>query len=484
MLVVCGVLIRIVSAQGQETIDHAMIAKIRAEGTERSRVVEVFHTLTNVIGPRLTGSPAHKTAADWTRKRLEEWGASNARLEAFEFGRGWSLKKLTLELIAPRYFPLIGFPEAWSPSTKGELSGTPMYLGDKSAAEVEALGEKLRGAIVLALPPQTGFIQSDRKQPSVADEHVPTGAPAFIRNEGKTPLRDLLPLLQRFSAGVVLRPNQGEHGTIFVTGRRDTPNDAVPSIVLSSEQYNMIARLVQNGLPVRLRVDLRARYHEQDTNSYNVLAELPGNDPVLRNEVVMLGAHLDSWHAATGGTDNADAVAAMLEAVRILVAVDAHPKRTIRIALWSGEEQGLLGSRAYVQSHLAGPANEASRTSISVYLNDDPGSGPTYGFYMEENMEAKAIFDKWLEPLKAVGMKRNVIDKIGATDHLSFTALGIPAFTTIKDYRDYDVRTHHTNADYFERVSENDLKQSAVVMAVFAWQAAQRTGTFPSSTSK
>jgi carboxypeptidase Q len=246
---------------------------------------------------------------------------------------------------------------------------------------------------------------------------------------------------------------------------------------MAAEHYNMIARLAQHGTPVKLAAEVRVRYQAADTSGYNVIAEIPGTDPVLKNEVVLLGAHLDSWHSATGATDNADAVAAAIEAMRMLKAVGAQPKRTIRLALWGGEEEGLLGSKAYVERHLKNDA--AARDAIAVYLNDDPGMGPTYGFYTEENAGAKAIFDGWLGALGELGVKRNPVDKIGNTDHLSFTAVGIPGFTTLKDYRDYDVRTHHTNADFYERVSEKDLQQSAMIFAIFAWQAATREGKFP-----
>jgi Zn-dependent M28 family amino/carboxypeptidase len=286
-------------------------------------------------------------------------------------------------------------------------------------------------------------------------------------------------MLQQMGVGLVLRPNQGQHGTIFVLGNRNTKDDAVPSVILAAEHYNMLARLVQHGTSVKLQAQVKARYERTDTSGYNVIAEIPGTDPTLKNEVVMLGAHLDSWHSATGATDNADAVAASIEAMRMLKAVGAQPKRTIRLALWGGEEEGLLGSKAYVEKHLKGDANAAEREKVSVYLNDDPGMGPTYGFYSEENAGAKAIFDAWLGALGDLGVKRNPVDKIGNTDHLSFVAAGIPGFTTLKDYRDYDVRTHHTNVDFYERVSEADLQQSAVVFAFFAWQAAQRDGKFP-----
>ena len=468
----------------QEAVDRAMIAKLRAESDARSRVLESYRTLTDVIGPRLTGTPGFKRAVDWTRERLVEWGMSNVAIESWPFGRGWTLEKLTLEMVEPRYFPLTGYPEAWTPSTKGVLNTTAVYVGDKTAEQIRAMGAQLKGAIVLAQPPQEGelLITADRPQPGDTESRVRIGAPPTLRKEGLTPVREMMPILQQLGAGLVLRPNQGQHGTIFVLGNRNTRDDAVPSVVMAAEHYNMLARLVQKGTPVKLQAEVRSRYHSADTLGYNVIAEIPGTDPALKDEVVMLGAHLDSWHSATGATDNADAVAATIEALRLLKAVGARPRRTIRLALWGGEEQGLLGSRAYVEKHLKNDA--AARDRIAVYLNDDPGMGPTYGFYTEENAGAKAIFDAWLAALGDLGVKRNPVDNIGNTDHLAFTAVGIPGFTTLKDYRDYDVRTHHTNADFYERVSEADLKQSALVFAVFAWQAAMRDGKIPRVTAQ
>jgi carboxypeptidase Q len=223
---------------------------------------------------------------------------------------------------------------------------------------------------------------------------------------------------------------------------------------------------------------MRSHYETADTNTYNIIAEIPGEDPALKDQVVLIGAHLDSWHSSNGATDNADGVAGMMEAIRILKAVGVRPRRTIRIAIWSGEEQGLLGARFHA-TKLYGPENVAARDKISVYLNDDPGTGATFGFYMENNAAAKAIFDAWLEPLKDLGVMKNVIGPIGSTDHLAFTAFGIPGFTAIKDYVAYDVYSRHSNTDFYERAREKDLKQSAIVMAVFAYHAAMRDGMIP-----
>ena len=460
---------------------NQIVARIRAEGLQRSRALALYRTLTDEIGARLTGSPAHKQAAQWARDRFMEWGLANPHLEPYEFGHGWQLDHISVEMTEPRYQPLIAYAEAWTPSTKGVVSGRAVYVGDKTAAQIQAMAGQLRGAIVLTHLPQTEWVEKDRPQPGVNDGPVATGNPALAQAKSTTPVSDLMPLLQRTGAAVALRPSAYRDGTVGVTGNRGTPPDAVPSIVVAGEQYNMLARLAAGGHPVSLRVELRTRYLEEDRNSYNVIAEIPGRDPRLRDEVVLIGAHLDSWHTANGATDNADGAVAMMEAMRILQALGVQPRRTIRAALWSGEEQGLLGARAYLMQHFGTPA---ARDQLAVYLNDDPGSGKTLGFYMEGNRAAKAIFDRWLEPLKDLGATRNVIEGIGATDHVPFNEAGLPGFNVIKDFDAYDVRTRHTNADYPERMSEDELRQSAIFMATFAWQAAMADEKIPRMPAK
>lgn len=463
-------------AAAQEPVDLAMLQRIRAEGLERSGAAGLYYTLADELGARLTASPAHLRAAEWARDRFAEWGLSDARLEAFEFGRGWSLEKISVEMTAPRYMPLTAYAEAWTPSVEGGVAGPVVYVGDKSAADIEGLAGRLRGAIVLTHLPQEEFFDEDRPQPGLGDS-VRTGNPPGIPLRTRTPTRELAPLLERAGAGVTLRPSAYRDGTVGVTGNRATPDGAVPSLVVAAEQYNMLARLAASGVPVELRVELRTRHHP-DTRTFNVLADIPGTDPALRDEVVMIGAHLDSWHTAIGATDNGDGVVAVMEAMRILSAVGARPRRTIRAALWSGEEQGLLGARAWLEQHM-GDAGERER--LSVYLNDDPGSGRTLGFYMQGNDAAKEIFDAWLAPLRDLGMTMNVIEGIGSTDHVPFDEMGLPGFTAIKDFEAYDERTRHTNADYPERMSEDELRQQAIVLAHFAWQAAMRDERIPRS---
>jgi carboxypeptidase Q len=477
----------IVDAQPQSDI----LGRIQDEGLKRSQVGPIFDMLTVNIGPRLTGSPAHKRAAEWARDRLASFGLSNARLEAWKFGRGWTLEKLTVEMIEPRYLPLVGYADGWSAATSGEVVATPVFIGGKTPDEASAMRPQLKGAIVFAQPKMTNFVRKDRPQPSDPN-YVPLSA-AYATSVGRsmqpapaTPAETpqqraqrLAQLLREAGAAVMVRPSVGEHGTVFVTGRDAGPG-AVPQITLSGEHYNMIVQMLEANLPVKLRVNVQSTFYDNDGgNTYNVLAELPGSDPAIGDEVVMIGGHLDSWHTGVGATDNADGSTTVMEAMRILKAIGARPRRTIRVALWSGEEQGLLGSKAWVTQHLAGPANAAAREKFSVYLNIDNGSGPIYGWYLQNKEEVRPIFDGWLEPLKKLGARRNVIEPVGSTDHLSFIDAGVPGFNPIQDYVNYDIRTHHTNMDTVDRVSIDELRQSAVVMATFAYQAANLDRKLP-----
>jgi carboxypeptidase Q len=447
------------------------------------------HLVTN-IGPRLTATPEYKKAADWSREQLTKWGLRDARLENWEFGRGWALDKFTIEMIEPRYMPLIGYPEAWSASMDREVEAAPVFIGDRSPEELELMKDRLSGAVLLTQPLQTSFIRDDRAQPTAADYTAPPapvpgtggrgrgGRGGNTGQGGESAAARRARILREARPAVLLRTSRGEHGTMFVLGR-DAGENAQPTVILAGEHYNMIVRTMQAGIPVKLRVNLRSRYLDADRNGYNVLTELPGVDPAIRDEIVMIGAHLDSYHSAPGATDNADGAAIALEAMRILAVVGAKPRRTIRMALWGGEEEGLLGSREYVRRHLAGDANTAARAKFSAYFNVDPGTGPIYGWFLQGQEEVRPMMDAWLEPFKDLGARRNVSQNIGNTDHLSFTAIGLPGFNPVQDYVDYDVRTHHTNVDTFERVREADLKQAAIVLASFAYHAAMRDEKLP-----
>ena len=470
----------------QEAVDQEMVAKIKAEGFERSHVLEVFNHLTNVIGPRLTASPAYAEAKEWARDQLREWGLDNVHVEPWEFGRGWTLERFSVEMLEPRYFPMIGYPRGWSPSTPGRLVSQPVWLGGTTQSGLSEYAGKLEGAIVLTRPLQTEFVREDRPQPRAdyrpsaqpARQQAPQAADRRQREQAQTARRALTAMLQRERAGVTLAPNIGEHGTLFVTGR-DAGDEAVPSVVLAAEHYNLIVRLLKQGIPVTLAVDVQTRFNDEDTNAYHVIAEISGTDPEIGDEVVMVGAHLDSWHSATGATDNADGSSVSMEALRILHALDVKPRRTIRLALWGGEEQGLLGSREYVRRHLQGDDNQAARDQFSVYFNLDNGEVPIYGFYLEGNEAMRPIMDAYLTPFLDATPMFNTLQGIGATDHLSFLRAGLPGYQAIHDYTDYDVRTHHTNMDTFERIDGESLKQAAVVMATILYHAAMRDEKMP-----
>jgi carboxypeptidase Q len=468
--------------------DSAMFAKIRAEGMEHSQVAPVFEQLTVAIGPRLTASPAHKRAAEWMRDRLAADGLANAHLEPWKFGRGWTLDQLTIEMIEPRYMPLIGYADAWSPSTPHEIVAAPLFAPVANAEDVAAIGARLRGAILMSQPILTNFVRKDRPNPT--DPGYEPNSAAYATSVGQrgrgpanaTPQQRAQRLAQAIhdaGVAVVLKPSVGEHGTVFVTGRDNGPA-AYPSVTLSAEHYNMIARMVGQHLPVKLRVNVKTTFYDADGgNAYNVIAELPGSDPAVRDEVVMIGGHLDSWHTGVGATDNADGATTVTEALRILKAVGARPRRTIRVALWGGEEQGMLGSKAWVDAHLAGDANRGARDNFDVYFNIDNGTGPIYGFYLQNTPAIQPLFDRWLEPLKTLGARKNTIEPIGSTDHLSFISAGVPGFNPIQDYVNYDVRSHHTNMDTNERLQEKDIQQAAISMAWFAYQAAMADQQIP-----
>jgi carboxypeptidase Q len=484
VVILCGAVL----TGAQSPAVDPTLARIRSEGLDHSQVTPVFEMFTVTIGPRLTASPAHKRAAQWARDRLASYGLTNAHLEPWPFGRGWTLEKLTVEMVEPRYVPLIGYADGWSASTSGEIVAAPVFIGGKTPEEVDALRPQLKGAIVMVQPMMTSFIRKDRPQPSDPN-YVPLSA-AYATSVGRgaappggrggqAAAQRVAESLRDAGAGVLLKPSAGEHGTVFVTGRDGGPG-AVPSVTLSGEQYNMIVRCLEQHIPVKLRVSVQTRFYDADGGSaYNVIAELPGTDPALGNEVVMIGGHLDSWHTGVGATDNADGSTTVIEAMRILKAIGARPRRTIRVALWGGEEQGLLGSKAWVTEHLAGDANRAAREKFDVYYNIDNGTGPIYGWYLQNQEEVRPLFDSWLEPLKAIGARRNVSEQVGSTDHLSFTDAGVPGFNPIQDYGNYDIRTHHTNMDLVERVDVNDIRQAASVMATFAYQSAMAESKLP-----
>jgi len=508
-----------------ENLDWAAIGRIRDEGFRRSQVMETAAQLTDVHGPRLSGSPQYKEAADWARKQLETWGLANAHLESFEFGRGWSFERCSAHVVAPVGFPLIAIPKAWTAGTNGVVRGKVVRVKLDSEADVEKFRGKLAGVVVwagdtreLKSPEERGLFQrySEKELDDIEQYAVPGARGA--RGPGGGPFdREAYLKRRRISAALeklyaaekplaVVEPSSRDANVLLLGSggsRKKGDPQAVTQLVASAVQWSRVARLLERKLEVEVELDVKATFHESDTNGYNVVAELPGGDK--KAELVMIGAHFDSWHPGTGATDNAAGSAVMMEAMRILKAIDAKPRRTIRIGLWGGEEQGLLGSRAYVNEHFASrpPAPETGPDELPSFLRNDPpapitlkpehaklaayfnldnGTGKIRGVYLQENAAVKPIFESWLGTVEDLGAKRVTLRNTGGTDHQSFDAVGLPGFQFIQDPIEYEggfFATHHTDMDVYDRLQRDDLMQAAVVIATFAYQAANRDELLP-----
>ncbi|SEN10676.1 Peptidase family M28 [Mucilaginibacter gossypiicola] len=492
-----------VPAFAQEPVDAAMVQKIREEGLNHSKVMETAFYLTDVSGPRLANSPGLKRAQNWAVNQLKTWGMANAKLEAWgKFGKGWEVQKNYAAITIPYYHAIIAIPKAWTPGTNGLIKGEVMLLKADSAAELEQYKGKLAGKIVIfdtkAPTERTWKVDAAR----YTDEELAEMANAKATPEGPRrnaadaaqmatfrKLRAFRATLSQFlvdeKAGLVLSQARGTDGTVFTTNGAsyaDTAKAVAPELETSSEDYQRIVRLIKGGQPVQLEADIKTQFISDDLQGYDVVAEIPGTDKKLKDQVVMIGGHLDSWHAATGATDNAAGSAVMLEAMRILKAINFKPKRTIRIALWSSEEQGLFGSRGYVANHFGDPKTmelKPEQAKLSAYYNLDNGTGKIRGVYLQGDSAAAPIFKAWLEPFKDLGATTLTIRNTGGTDHLSFDAVGIPGFQFIQDAIDYGTRTHHSNQDTYDRLVQDDLKQAATIVASFVYHTSQRAEMIP-----
>jgi len=515
------------------------IERIKDEGMNRSQVMQTLSYLSDVIGPRLTASPAMKRSNEWTRDQLTKWGLQNAHLEAWgPFGRGWTLKRFSAQVTDPLTIPLIAYPKAWSPGTGGPITAPVVYVDAKDEADLQRFKGKLKGAIVLTSRMRevkahfdaqgTRLNEKDLLELADAPEPRP-GANRRAQNaDFRTALQFACKKLQFFKdegpAVLVDASRAGDGGTIFVQSASvpqpgcvdlfnpnaprqiqsydKTAPPITPQLVLAVEHYNRIARMIEAGENVKMTVDLAVEWQDADPMGYNTVAELPGSD--LKDEIVMLGGHMDSWHAGTGATDNGAGVAVAMEAMRILQALNLKPRRTIRIALWTGEEQGLLGSKAYVTEHfgkletpapaVAGPVATASPAptpapgvlvtkpeyeKFSSYFNLDNGTGKIRGVYLQGNEAVRPLFRQWLTPFRDMGAATLSIANTGGTDHLSFDGIGLPGFQFIQDEIEYDTRTHHSNQDVFDRIQADDMKQAATIMAAFIYDAAMRDEKLP-----
>jgi carboxypeptidase Q len=527
------------------------IERIKDEGLNRSQVMQTLSYLSDVIGPRLTASPGMKRSNEWTRDQLARWGLQNAHLEAWgPFGRGWSLKRFSAQVSEPLTIPLIAYPKAWSPGTNGSVTADVVYVDAKDEADLQRFKGKLKGAIVLtgkmrevkAHFEPAGTRRDEKDLLSLADAPEParSGGRRFTAEQRAALLfngRKYQFFQDEGAALLVDASRAGDGGTIFVqsatvpqpiTENSFGPNaprliqaydktapKIVPQLVVAVEHYNRIARMIEAGEKVKMTVDLAVDWQDADPLGYNTIAEIPGTD--LKDEVVMLGGHMDSWHAGTGATDNGAGVAVAMEAVRILQTLNLKPRRTIRIALWTGEEQGLLGSKAYVAEHFGKIETPAAATGaksatdqpasatptqspaaapapspapgvlvtkpeyekFSSYFNLDNGTGKIRGVYLQGNESVRALFRQWLMPFRDMGAATLSISNTGGTDHLSFDAIGLPGFQFIQDEIEYDTRTHHSNQDVFDRIQADDMKQAATIMAAFIYNAAMRDEKLP-----
>lgn len=496
----------------EEPLDLSMMTRIRDEGLHHSEVMETLFHLTDVIGPRLTGSPQAKQASEWTRDQFAHWGLVNAHLEGFPFGRGWSFSSCQVRLTSPHPAVLLAYPKAWTPGTQGVAHGEVMKVKIESEKDLDQYRGKVAGKILLIEdirdPNRPSFPEPPErysKDDLAKIEELEIREPRDFRKRAieRYKLRQAVnKFLETEKVVATLETSPRANGIVGVSGGgswKPGESTGTTGLVLAAESYNEISRLLDHDLPVELDVQVDARFHDDDPQSYDTIAEIPGTDK--KNEIVMAGAHLDSWHSATGATDNAAGSAVVMEAARILKALGVKPRRTIRFALWTGEEQGLLGSHAYVRNHFGGhPENtdpdqkdipeeyrevrwplqiKPEHARLSAYFNLDNGSGKVRGIYAQENSAIAPIFQAWLAPFADLGADTVTLRDTGSTDHVSFDDVGLPGFQFIQDGLDYFTHTHHTNIDTYDHLESKDMMQASVLMAAFLYDAAMRPEPLP-----
>ena len=506
----------------REPVDRDMINRIWLEGTNRSRVMSYLSYMTDVLGPRIPGSPAYNKACAWAVKAFTEIGCVNAAVEpAGEFGPGWSSEYISAHMTAPSYMPILAFAKPWTGSTRGKIVGSPVTAFIETRADLEKYRGKLKGAIVFtkpARPTQPSFKPAasrytDAELKELEATPIPVKPKVFGEPKGAGPTwEEVTAFFQAEEVGVLVEPSsesRADYGTVKVDaydgdGKNVTTRSQSPRIIMAAEQYNRVCRIMDLGVPVTLEIEVRNASYENDLQGYNVVAEIPGTDK--RGELVMLGGHLDSWTGGTGAVDDASGCAVVMEAMRILKALGVRPKRTIRAALWTGEEEGFYGSRGYVARHFGdtdkgalakvdfnetektwrNPLGDATKllvkpeyAKISGYFNYDNGSGRIRGIYIQENFQVRPIFEAWMEPLKDLGVTTIALQNTDGTDHLPFDGIGIPGFQFIQDPLDYFPNLHHTSQDVYDHCVPEDIIQSAVVMACFVYHAAMRDEMLP-----
>jgi hypothetical protein len=482
--------------------DPAVNQKLKDEGLKNSKVMETAFYLTDVSGPRLSNSPGLERAQKWAAEQMKAYGLKNVALEPWgKFGKGWQIDKYYAAITVPYYHNIIASPKAWTPSTNGTIKSELVLVKIDSLPDLEKYKGKLKGKIILnetsnAL--ETSFKSdgsrytdedlAEMAKPAVARTGVraPRDASFMERYRKMLALRaQLSTFLKDEGVALIVTYARGMHGTFFTSNGASYAEDApmvLPEMETSSEDFLRMQRLLKAGIKVEMEADIKTSFYDKDLIGYNVIGEIPGTDPQLKNEVIMIGGHLDSWHAATGATDNAAGCAVMMEAMRILKVSGVNLKRTVRIALWSSEEQGLYGSRGYVLKHFGDPKTmelKPDHKSIVAYYNLDNGSGKIRGIYTQGNEAIVPMFTNWLSPFADLGATTVTTRNTGGTDHQSFDALSIPGFQFIQDGLEYNTRTHHSNEDTYDRLIADDLKQAATIVASFVYNTSEMTTPFP-----
>jgi hypothetical protein len=514
---------------GGDKVDLAVLNQIKTEAYQHSQVMENLYYMSEVYGPRVTNSRNHRAAAEWAMQQMKSWGLQNVHLEPWPFGYGWQIKKFYGAMETPAYAAFNGFPLAWTPGTNGQITADAVWAPIHSKEDFAKYKGKLKGKVVLMFdPPQLSLHMRADAMPSPTDEEIlaransngprggrapavpgspdanrdPSGrgrpgegtweyTPTSLALSGNQALRnELNAFLHEEAPAVVLTPGyNGDGGTIFSTyGGSQDPKDPVPPpmVAINPEQYNRVVRLLQHGTTPKLTFDIQIDYQKDNLKAFNVIGEIPGT--TKPDEVVMLGGHFDSWQGGTGATDNGTGSAVAMEALRILTTLHKPMARTVRVALWGGEEEGLYGSIAYVQQHFA-PRDTMKKTpeydKLDVYFNDDGGSGRFRGVSAGGSPQTAAIFKSWIEPLKdqhivaVSGTEFRPTAQPGGTDSTSFSWIGLPGIGFQQDTLEYGTRTHHSNADVYDRVQKDDVMQGSMIEAWFAYNAATRPDMLP-----
>jgi carboxypeptidase Q len=483
----------------QSPVDTAVFNKIRKAELSNSHIEQIAHYLTDVSGPRLTNSPGYKRAATWAVETMNKWGLANAAMEPWgEFGKQWDLQDFSISMKVPYAQPIMAYPNPWSPSTNGLQQAQVVLLPGEKAIDTTYIKAHLadyNGKFILVyggrINTSANFKPSAER---LADTALANTQDAYMveRKMIEQFAGTYFKLLARVDAllkssgalGVISTGRSNINGTVFVQangGFKTTDPETLPRVSISVEDGQKIRRLIDGGQPVEVALNIKAAFSTEDTKGYNVVAEIPGTDPKLKSQLVMLGGHLDSWTAATGATDNAAGCIVMMEAVRLLDSLGLKPKRTIRIALWGGEEQGLYGSYGYVKNHFMGTdfKLKPEQAKVSAYFNLDNGTGKIRGIYTQNNTAIKPIFEQWMAPFKDLGATTVSTKNTGSTDHLAFDWAGIPGFQFIQDPIDYETRTHHSNMDSYDHLQFDDLKQAAIIVASFVYQTSTQPEMLP-----